>query len=66
MTLEYNGYRIIGDGTFGQKLIQNIGRGSLPLSLRGSFTSVPQAQRAIDVVITEKGDKNGTTSERKD
>lgn len=57
--MEYNGYRIVGDGTFGMKLIQTIGRGSIPALLRGTFSSDRQAQIAIDVANTVKAEKNG-------
>jgi hypothetical protein len=57
--MEYKGYNIVGDGTFGMKLITNIGRGALPSELRGSFSSQYQAQRAIDGVIEKKEVANG-------
>jgi hypothetical protein len=46
--MEYNGYRIIHDGTFGMKSIQNIGRGALPNSLKGAFSTAKEAMKAID------------------
>ena len=52
--MEYNGYNIVGDGTFGMKLIKTIGRGSLPLELRGTYTSITFAQKAIDMVLSKK------------
>jgi len=48
MSEKYNGYEIIGDGTFGQNRIRSVGKGALPKRLRGSYTSVPLARRAID------------------
>ena len=57
--IEYNGYRIVGDGTFGMKNIQTIGRGSLPAILRGSFSSSKEAMIAINIALAEKVDKNG-------
>ena len=54
---EYSGYKIVGDGTYGNKLIKAIGKGALPLGLRGSFTSFSFARKAIDV--HGKGVDNG-------
>ena len=51
---EYRGYNIEGDGTFGMKIIKTIGRGSLPMELRGNFTSDGSARRSIDLVIIGK------------
>lgn len=56
--MEYNGYNIEGDGSFGMKLIKTIGRGSLPLELRGSFQSVRDARRAIDIIRSKKEKPN--------
>lgn len=55
--IEYKGYSIVGDGTYGHKEIKTIGKGSLPLSLRGSFTTAVFAQKAIDAYLNEKGSK---------
>lgn len=60
---EYRGYNIYGDDTFGMKLIKTIGRGSLPNALKGSFTTEQFAQIAIDSVLAEKGEKDGTSAE---
>lgn len=46
--MEYNGYNIVGDGTFGNLSIKNIGPGTIPVSLSGIFTKYPDAQIAID------------------
>lgn len=51
---EYRGYNIEGDGTFGMKIIKSIGRGALPLDLRGNFTSDGAARKAIDLVVIAK------------
>lgn len=48
MSVEYNGYNIDGDGSYGMKLIRTIGRGSLPLELRGHFSNEHEARKAID------------------
>lgn len=57
--MEYQGYRIVGDGTFGMKHIQTIGRGSLPNALKGSYSTPRQAMIAIDSVIAERVEKDG-------
>lgn len=54
---EYRGYSIVGDGTYGHKEIKGIGKGALPLSLRGVFTTVVFAKKAIDAYLNEKGSK---------
>lgn len=51
---EYKGFKIIGDGTYGHKLIKTIGQGSLPDVLKGSFTRLYFAQIAIDRYVLEK------------
>lgn len=56
--MEYQGYNIEGDGTFGMKLIKTIGRGSLPTELRGVFTTDYMARKAIDVSLALKKEKN--------
>ena len=48
---EYKGHLIVGDGTFGHKLIKPVGKGSVHASLRGSYTTASTAQRAIDYYI---------------
>ena len=52
--MEYNGYMIEGDGTFGMKLIKPIGRGSVPAELRGSWSSTGFARKAIDALVGKK------------
>lgn len=52
--VEYNGYKIVGDGTFGHKEIKPLGRGSIHLSLRGSFTTEKGARQAIDGYLATK------------
>lgn len=51
---EYRGFKIVGDGTYGNKLIKTIGQGSLPDVLKGSFTRPSFAHVAIDRYILEK------------
>ena len=52
--MEYKGYKIIGDGTYGQKVIKNIGPGTIPRNLSGSFTNDAEAIRAIDRYVGAK------------
>ena len=54
MSHEYRGYMIASDGSYGMKEIKPIGKGSVPLNLRGSFTSVSLAQKAVDQHIQSK------------
>lgn len=52
--MEYKGYNITSDGTFGQKVIKSIGPGTIPQLLTGSFTTVAEAEKAIDRYIGAK------------
>jgi hypothetical protein len=47
--LEYRGYLIVGDGTYGYKEIKPAGKGSVHLSLRGAYTTAVFAKKAIDM-----------------
>ena len=58
--MEYNGFKIENDGTFGYREIKAIGRGSVPMELRGRYTTVPFAKAAIDQYLKEN-ESNGTT-----
>lgn len=55
MVIEHKGYRIGGDGTYGMKLIQAIGKGALPKKLRGRFTNFTSAKKSIDLYVGTKG-----------
>jgi len=59
--MEYRGYKIEGDGTFGMKLIKPLGRGTVPKPLRGQYTGYREAKEAIDSYESTKvkGQKNG-------
>lgn len=46
--MEYRGFKIEGDKTFGMFLIKTVGPGSLPDVLKGSYTRTREAQWAID------------------
>ncbi len=59
--IEYKGYNIVGDGTFGYKQVKPIGKGSVHLALRGNYTDHKAAMRAIDRVVAEKGKKGAQT-----
>lgn len=55
---EYQGYKIVGDGTYGYKEIRQAGRGSIHLSLRGKFTTEKVARQAIDQHLSSKVNKD--------
>lgn len=61
MSLEYNGYKIVPDNTYGYKEIKSLGRGALPLTLRGQFTSEKVARQAIDYHLATKVNKDDKT-----
>lgn len=58
MSSEYNGYKIVSDGTYGYKEIKSVGRGAIPLALRGQFTSEKVARQAIDYHLATKVNKD--------
>lgn len=62
MNYEYKGFTIAHDGVYGHKHIKPVGKGSVHLSLRGSYTSSAVAQRAIDLYLSEKDNTNGQTN----
>lgn len=58
--MEYNGYKIVHDGTFGMYVIRPLGKGSTPKNLKGRFTSYGAAQQAIDASNKmKKGNTDG-------
>ena len=57
MNVEYKGYQIVGDGTFGFKEIKPTGKGSVHLELRGSYTTSKQAELAIDRHLAKEAAK---------
>lgn len=59
--VEYNGYKIVNDQTFGFKEIKPLGRGSIHLSLRGKFTTEKVARQAIDNYLASKVNKDDKT-----
>ncbi len=60
--MEYNGYIIEGDGTFGMKVIKPTTKGSVPGELRGVFTTPAWAMKAIDTFLMTKEAKNDKAS----
>lgn len=58
--MEYKGYKIEGDGTFGHKIIKAM-KGALPNVLKGSFTNHEFAKKAINAVVDAKEIKDGSS-----
>ena len=54
--MEYKGYKIVGDGTFGNKRIQAI-KGSIPAILAGSYTTHKFAMVDIQRYLDSKAKK---------
>lgn len=58
--MEYNGFNIKSDGTFGYLKVHTIGAGKLPKILGGLYTSIGNARKAVDSYINHKeAAKNG-------
>ena len=57
--MDYKDYRIVGDGTYGQKLIMPKGSGQIPKALVGRYTSEKNAMIAIDRHVAAQEVKNG-------
>lgn len=55
--MEYKGYEIVNDNKFGYKNIKPIGKGSVPMDLRGSYTTYDFAKQAIDALEAIKNVK---------
>jgi hypothetical protein len=51
MEYVYQGYRIKPQGTYPFKVITAKGSGGVPVSLQGQYTTVPMAERAIDLYL---------------
>lgn len=58
MNIEHKNFVIMGDGTFGMKVIKHSGSGTLPSALKGSFTNSNSAIKAIDLYIRSKEKKS--------
>lgn len=52
--IEYKGYVIVNDGTFGYFEVKHTGKGSLPKSLSGKYTKSSIAMRDIDTYVNSK------------
>lgn len=65
--MEYNGYKVEGDGVFGYCHIKPLGKGSVPKELRGTYTTKTFAQKAIDFHLStnKKGKKNDKADSNK-
>ena len=59
--MEYKGYNILHDGSFGMYTIKPLGKGSVPRELKGRYTSYGAAQAAIDASYKRKGKSDGKT-----
>jgi hypothetical protein len=55
--MEYGGYKIQHDGSFGMYTIKPLGRGSTPKELKGRYTSYGAAKSAIDASNKQKKGK---------
>lgn len=55
--MEYKGFKIVADGTFGMYSIKQLGSGAVPESLKGAYTTPAQAQFAIDAYQPKRGAK---------
>ena len=60
--MEHNGFRILTHPRFATKIIQMIGKGSLPKMLYGSFSDERRATQAIDAYKSKKGSLNAKTN----
>lgn len=55
--MQYKNYKLEGDGTFGYTMIKPVGKGSVPVPLRGRYTSSLPAQNAIDRYLDSQAEK---------
>lgn len=68
MSVEYKGYDIVSDGTYGYFHIKCRGKGSVHNKLRGSYTTTASAKIGVDVFLanqSEKVVKKGTVKDGK-
>jgi len=54
VTYEYKGYKITPSDRYALKVVKPIGKGSVPAPLTGLYTSSGEAERSIDIYLTEK------------
>ena len=62
MALEYKGYKVESDRTFGYVNVKPMGSGSVPKELRGTYTTNRFAMLAIDTHGKVKDGKKERTS----
>jgi hypothetical protein len=59
--MEYKGYSVEGDNTFGYHKVRAVGKGSVHLVLRGSYTTPTEAMLAIDRFLDAQEVKNNVS-----
>jgi len=59
MAEEYRGYSVETQTPYNMKHIKPIGKGSVHLDLRGSYTNTKEAQLAIDKFLSLKEETDG-------
>lgn len=57
--MEYRGFKLQHDGKFGYYHVKAVGRGSVPVELRGTYTTPKFAEKDIDAHLDKKGKKDG-------
>lgn len=68
MSIEYKGYDIVSDGTYGYFHVKCQGKGSVHNQLRGQYTTSAQAKTGIDIFLGSqpaKVEKKGTAKDGK-
>lgn len=63
--MEYKDFKIVGDKTFGMVEIKPVGKGSVPLTLRGSYTSPRLAMIAIDSELSRREKEANAPTKRR-
>lgn len=58
--IKYKNFLIVPDGTFGMMEIKPEGQGTVPKSLRGTFTSFQFAKLAIDTEMSKRENVDAT------
>lgn len=58
--IEYRNYRLTF-GKYNMVEITNLGKGMVPISLRGTFTNYGFAKQAVDAHLDAKGYKDANT-----
>lgn len=60
--MEYQGFLIKGDGTYGYLKVAPLGKGSVPMELRGSWTNSTFAKESIDTYLKSKEVKSNAST----